>query len=52
MGGEGRDVISRVLTDEVILLTGVTGGRVECSSVVLRHGDRWLYVVYGKCKCG
>jgi hypothetical protein len=25
MGGEGRDVISRVLADEVRLLTGVTG---------------------------
>jgi hypothetical protein len=52
MGGEGREVISRVLADEVRLLTGVTGRGVKCSSVVLRHCDRWLYVCYGKCKCG
>ena len=33
-------MVNQVLTGGVILLTGVTGRGVECSSVVLRHCDR------------
>ena len=54
MRGEGRWKRSDQLSDdrEGKVLTGVTGLGVECSSVVLRHCDRCLYVGYGKCKCG